>query len=72
MAEDRSGGIASFGVGFGSGSGHGKSGEGDAPPVEERSFRVVVIAEVIAGADWSTGRTPRSIPYASTPRRSTR
>ncbi|MGD0524973.1 MAG: type VI secretion system contractile sheath large subunit [Polyangiaceae bacterium] len=54
MAEDRSGGIASFGIGFGS----GKKGEGDASPSEERSFRVVVIAEVIAAVDWSTGRTP--------------
>ncbi|HEY3816648.1 MAG TPA: type VI secretion system contractile sheath large subunit [Polyangiaceae bacterium] len=55
MTEDRSGGIASFGVGFGS----RKQGEDGGPPVvEERSFRVVVIAEVVASADWSTGRSP--------------
>jgi type VI secretion system protein ImpC len=54
MTEDRSGGIASFGVGFGS----RRSGEDGAQPVEERSFRVVVIAEAVAGPDWSTGRTP--------------
>ena len=55
MAEDRSGGIASFGVGFGT----RKQGEDGGPQaVEERVFRVVVIAEVVASADWSTGRTP--------------
>ena len=54
MTEDRSGGIASFGVGFGS----QKQGDDGGQAVEERSFRVVVIAEVVAGSDWSTGRTP--------------
>ena len=54
MTEDRSGGIASFGVGFGS----RKQGEGGEEAVSERTFRVVVIAEVVAGPDWSTGRTP--------------
>ena len=54
MTEDRSGGIASFGVGFGS----RKQGEDGEEAVNERSFRVVVIAEVVAGPDWSTGRTP--------------
>jgi type VI secretion system protein ImpC len=58
MTEDRSGGIASFGVSFGDGS---KKGQGDGGPpqaVEERTFRVVVVAEVVASRDWSTGRTP--------------
>jgi type VI secretion system protein ImpC len=54
MAEDRSGGLASFGIGFGDGP---RDGDG-AQPVEERTFRVVVIAELVAGPDWSTGRTP--------------
>jgi len=58
MAEDRSGGIASFGIGFG----NRKQGDDGGQPVEERSFRVVVIAEVVAGADWSTGRTPTLDP----------
>jgi type VI secretion system ImpC/EvpB family protein/type VI secretion system ImpB/VipA family protein len=53
MAEDKSGGIASFGVSFGS----GKSGEGGERPAEASPFRVVAIAEVVAGADWSTGRS---------------
>ena len=55
MTEDRSGGIASFGVGFGS---RKPGDDGGGQPAEERSFRVVVIAEAVAGADWSTGRTP--------------
>jgi len=54
MAEDRSGGVASFGIGFG---GRRRDGDG-VPPVEERTFRVVVIAELVAAADGSTGRTP--------------
>jgi type VI secretion system protein ImpC len=54
MAEDRSGGVASFGIGFGDGDG--------AQPSEERTFRVVVIAELVAGADWSTGRVPALEP----------
>jgi type VI secretion system ImpC/EvpB family protein/type VI secretion system ImpB/VipA family protein len=59
MVEDRSGGIASFGIRFGD----GKQGEGDGPqPVEESTFRVVVIAELVAGPDWSTGRTPTLDP----------
>lgn len=51
MAEDRSGGISSFGVSFGE-----PKGGGAAP--EEQTFRVAVIAEVVPSADWSTGRTP--------------
>ncbi|HEY2511471.1 MAG TPA: type VI secretion system contractile sheath small subunit, partial [Polyangiaceae bacterium] len=54
MAEDRSGGIASFGISFGS----GKPGEKDPQPVEDSPFRIVVVAEVAASADWSTGRSP--------------
>jgi type VI secretion system protein ImpC len=54
MTEDRSGGVASFGISFGD----GKKGEGGPAPVEQRTFRVVVVAEVVAGSDWSTGRTP--------------
>jgi type VI secretion system protein ImpC len=54
MAEDRSGGIASFGIGFG----NRKQAEGGEQPVEERTLRIVVVAELVAGHDWSTGRTP--------------
>jgi type VI secretion system ImpB/VipA family protein len=54
MIEDRSGGIASFGVSFG----EGKAGQGGGEAAEERGFRVAVVAEVVPGADWSTGRTP--------------
>ena len=55
MVEDRSGGIASFGISFGD----KKQGDGQAPhETEESVFRVVVVAEVVAGRDWSTGRTP--------------
>jgi type VI secretion system protein ImpC len=49
MAEDRSGGIASFGVGFGE-----RPTEGER--AEPAPFRVVVVAELVAGPDWSTGR----------------
>src|ERR1700690_3148708 len=50
--EDRSGGISSFGVSFGdtSAAGPGKN--------EDQPFRIVVVAEVVPGADWSTGRVP--------------
>jgi type VI secretion system ImpB/VipA family protein len=61
MAEDRSGGIASFGITFGD----RKQGQGDGSgeqPVEERTFRVVVVAELVAGPDWSTGPTPALEP----------
>src|ERR1019366_7103474 len=54
MAEDRSGGIASFGIAFGD----RKKGDDAGQPAEERTFRIVVLAEVVAGRDWSTGRTP--------------
>jgi type VI secretion system protein ImpC len=55
MAEDRSGGISSFGVSF------GEKGVG-ADDGEKSTFRIVVVAEVVAGADWSTGRTPPMDP----------
>jgi type VI secretion system ImpB/VipA family protein len=51
MAEDRSGGIASFGVSLGEQRQAAEDGE-------KSAFRIVVVAEVVAGADWSTGRTP--------------
>lgn len=54
MAEDRSGGIASFGVGFG----ERKTGAGTQQPGEESTLRIVVVAELVASPDWSTGRTP--------------
>lgn len=55
MSEDRSGGIASFGVSFG----EGKKGQGGASEAaEDRAFRVAVVAELVPGPDWSTGRTP--------------
>jgi type VI secretion system protein ImpC len=54
MVEDRSGGVASFGIEFGG----GRRDDDGARSVEERTFRVVVIAELVAGAEWSTGRTP--------------
>jgi type VI secretion system ImpB/VipA family protein len=58
MAEDRSGGIASFGVSFG----ERKPGKDGGEPVEESVFRVAVVAELVAGTDWSTGRTPPPHP----------
>jgi type VI secretion system ImpC/EvpB family protein/type VI secretion system ImpB/VipA family protein len=54
MTEDRSGGIASFGVSFGEGT----KGQGGGEVADDRTLRVAVVAEVVPGADWSTGRTP--------------
>jgi type VI secretion system ImpB/VipA family protein len=54
MAEDRSGGIGSFGVSFG----ERKAGKDGGEPVEERVLRIAVVSELVAGPDWSTGRTP--------------
>jgi len=57
MAEDRSGGIASFGISFGDRKPGGDEG-GVREQGEESAFRMVVVAELVAGPDWSTGRTP--------------
>lgn len=54
MAEDRTGGIASFGVSFGE-----RPGGGDG---ERSCFRIVVISEAVGRPDWSTGRTPALDP----------
>ena len=51
MVEERTGGIASFGVSFGEPKGGGSEGEA-------ASFRVVVVSELVGRPDWSTGRTP--------------
>jgi type VI secretion system ImpB/VipA family protein len=59
MAEDRSGGIASFGVSFGD----RKQGQDGSESVEERTLRIAVIAEFVGGPDWSTGRTPPLQPF---------
>src|SRR5580700_6246695 len=63
MAEDRSGGIASFGISFG-GRKPGADDGGVREQGEESAFRIVVVAEVVAGADWSTGRTPPLDPIS--------
>jgi type VI secretion system protein ImpC len=61
MAEDRSGGIASFGISFGDRKPGGDDG-GVREQGEESAFRLVVVAELVAGTDWSTGRTPTLDP----------
>ena len=62
MAEDRAGGIASFGISFGgqkatTGGGGEAAEEGNQP-----TLRVVVVAELVAGNDWSTGVAPSLEP----------
>jgi type VI secretion system ImpB/VipA family protein len=56
MTGDRSGGIASFGVSFGD---RGRQGD---ERDEDSTLRIVVVAEVVAQNDWSTGMRPPPNP----------
>jgi type VI secretion system ImpB/VipA family protein len=55
MTEDRSGGIASFGISFGDRKDKQPEGGGGA---DEQALRIAVVAELVPGPDWSAGRTP--------------
>jgi type VI secretion system ImpB/VipA family protein len=57
MTEERRG-IASFGVAFGDRKDTPEGGEG----LDERPLRIAVVAELVPGPDWSTGRIPPMDP----------
>src|SRR5258708_918886 len=57
MGDRKPMGIASFGVSFGDAS------DGD-DETSKSGFRILVLSELVARSDWSTGRAPPSDPIA--------